>query len=106
MCSAMISPVFLLMIMVCVPCIRAITGLFLWARPMPRWVSFPWYLRVMVPLWSTVSSRTRQNENFLELRISMNKSSNTPMLKLKVMCICKAQKDLKMLYINAVQQKC
>lgn len=55
----MISPVFLLMIMVCGPCIRAITGLFLWARPMPRWVSFPWYLRVMVPLWSTVSSRTR-----------------------------------------------
>lgn len=51
----MISPVFLLMIMVCGPCIRAITGLFLWARPMPRWVSFPWYLRVMVPLWSTVS---------------------------------------------------
>ena len=57
----MISPVFLLMIMVCGPCIRAITGLFLWARPMPRWVSFPWYLRVMVPLWSTVSSRTRQS---------------------------------------------
>ena len=60
-CSAMICPVFLLMIMVCGPCIRAITGLFLWARPMPRWVSFPWYLRVMVPLWSTVSSRTRQS---------------------------------------------